>query len=199
MFKVSYGLVAALVVGLVAGCSEEGEPQVELKQPVTTSGGILYDAAWCWNAVTTCPNASNTHCCPSGMAMVGLHQDRNKFACRTLVGADATTEAGCANQSGTLTLDGIVMKACTGSNYVRGWHQGNQTLHCCPYPATNVPWFGTTVDGNNEPPHQSTDPYLIKGGGGTCSSGTMHTCPNSEQVVRGIKMDSSNNLLACER
>lgn len=183
---------------ILASCT--GARDSETIQTVSSAVYVqsyIFDSPTCYSTgITQC---NGMHCCPVGYAITGIHRDLNKLECGLLSGANATTEAGCfvSGTTSHATFEGHDIQVCPWLYYMKGVHFNNQQFTCCPYPESNQPINPVTLDGNGEGPYQTYDPQLRTSGGG-CFGGTMHGCPGNNEVVIGVKMDSSTNWLACE-
>ena len=121
--------------------SPTGEVGVELQFDEALSS-LIFTGHWVYDAGTACTVEGTTmHCCPSGMAMIGIHASRNIFKCAEL------REAARNSFLDTNTVRNS-MHACPRNRVMVGFHQDLNRLACqTPNPTPLFEFVdGTTND-----------------------------------------------------
>lgn len=136
--------------------------------------GPKFTGFWIYDTGTLCTAGDATmHCCPSGMAMIGVHLIDNVFKC-----AQLTSPQGSRHLDLDTSRNG--MRTCPPGGFMVGLHVSNNQLAC------QIPSPGQTVEHTNNTPGSTT---------GTMDSYPMHACPNGN-AMSGIRV--GDNLLTCE-
>jgi hypothetical protein len=132
--------------------------------------GPAFTGAWVYDTGTLCTVGDATmHCCPAGMAMVGVHVADNVFKC-----AQLTAPRG--NQLLDVDTSRNGMRACPSGSVMVGLHVHNDQLAC------------QRLDAAFPVAHADAT-------SGTMDSYPMHVCPRG-RAMSGIH--PSDNVLACD-
>ena len=156
-----YGLTLSFVMTLAsAGCGGiDGDPATteadkaaanELDQTssaLSAGGDFLEDPVRPGLSPTQCGAiqgrgpTTKMHCCPDGFAMQGAHLGSNMFRCvRVTTIAPGSENNSCYTDTSTVrdpdstnpNPPTALMHACAKGYYMKGFHQANNLLHCCP-------------------------------------------------------------------
>ena len=94
------------------------------------------------------------------------------------------------------------MLGCAGNEFMAGFHKSDNKIACCPAALfgdlNNISEMRLFVDGNDELPHQSPEPFQLKYGGWLdphCSGyANAHVCP-SYAMMYGLNIN--RNYFMC--
>ena len=159
-------LFALLILVILSSCKQPNDGY-EYDESLS---GPSFTGFWVYDTGTLCTAGEATmHCCPPGMALIGVHIADNVFKC-----------AQMADPHGTRVLDiGTSrngMHACPRGGFMVGLHANNNQLTC-----------------QIRNPGQASEP--VNGPSGIVDSYPMHVCPNGH-AMSGILM--SDNMLTCD-
>jgi hypothetical protein len=128
--------LSTVLAALTPGCSGPGEDPESLESISAglTTGSAFYDFGDTQCTVTL-PNgnlATTMHCCPSGMAMVGLYNSgAGTFKCKAFPGvADGRFLDTATQRSFTIGSSSTTMHACPLGSVMVGLHAGLNRFAC---------------------------------------------------------------------